>query len=280
MRKRLTKELVKQWLDEADSWEIGHAETFEYDDYSLCLRKEEETYWPYQFTLHGGRYGRVEEVGRRYLSLEEALLHMANGFNDNALTHNRYASIEELLHDPRSLLTQVNTKITYFYHDSDGHLTRNEVVVAGFMTNEQKKTIQECLKDDIYFTPSQVGLPEDRGAGNKAEYSWFEWELAERTARKPTLNMTIDELTSGFVQVSKSAAPDAKYPYKVRVYETLRHAVIVWATDSKKAEELAVELSDNGTIEVTDRDFLCREIECDGFAQTCDLDTLEHYGME
>ena len=47
MSRRLTKELVLQWLKEAAGWEAGHNELFEYKHWSLGIHKEDDSYQPF-----------------------------------------------------------------------------------------------------------------------------------------------------------------------------------------------------------------------------------------
>ena len=69
-------------------------------------------------------------------------------------------------------------------------------------------------------------------------------------------------------------------PYSVTVRETLSRSVIIWADGREDAEEKAADLSNDGTISLTDQDFIDREIECNGVARENDLPTLHHYGKE
>lgn len=43
MSRRLTKELILQWLKEAGGWEAGHNELFEYKHWSLGIHKEDDS---------------------------------------------------------------------------------------------------------------------------------------------------------------------------------------------------------------------------------------------
>lgn len=115
MSRRLTKELILQWLKEAGGWEAGHNELFEYKHWSLGIHKEDDSYQPFTFGVAGHHKGTAETIGRRYRSIEEAMLHVVNGFNENANARNPYASLDEAVNDPLGWLARVNTKISYLY---------------------------------------------------------------------------------------------------------------------------------------------------------------------
>lgn len=100
MSRRLTKELVLQWLKEADGWEAGHNELFEYKHWSLGIHKEDDSYQPFTFGVAGHHKGTAETIGRRYRSIEAALLHVVNDFNEHANVRNPYASLDEAMNDP------------------------------------------------------------------------------------------------------------------------------------------------------------------------------------
>jgi len=61
------------------------------------LRKEEEIYEPYKYSLRGKKIGTNETWSRRYRSVEEAFLHIINHLNENANIKNKYNYIEDWL---------------------------------------------------------------------------------------------------------------------------------------------------------------------------------------
>lgn len=73
MSRRLTKELILQWLKEAGGWEAGHNELFEYKHWSLGIHKEDDSYQPFTFGVAGHHKGTAETICRRYRSIEEAM---------------------------------------------------------------------------------------------------------------------------------------------------------------------------------------------------------------
>ena len=162
MSRRLTKELAQKWIEEADRWAVGYGVDFEYKDWDIGIRKVDDAFESYRFGLNGRRKGTGETISRRYWSVKDTLLHTFNGFNENANDRNRYGSPEEAMHDPLGWLARVNTKISYLYRDADNYKMRHEVVIAGSMSEEQEKAIEDSLDEGVYFIPSQVGLPDDR----------------------------------------------------------------------------------------------------------------------
>lgn len=281
MSRRLTKELVMQWLKEADGWEAGHNEVFEYKDWSLSILRDDDIYKPYCFALSGQRNGTAETISRRYTSIEEALLSVVNGFNENAEIPNLYESLGEAMCDPFGWLARVNTQIRYIYRDADKHkVYYYDVVVAGIMSGEQEMSIKNCLKEGFYFIPSRVDLPDDHfGSVTEADNLWFELVGTEPTSARPTLDITADELTAKFMEAANGWT-DCLRPYSVTIQETLSRSVIVWADSREEAKKKAHHLSNDGTISLTNQDFIDRKIECSGVAQAYDLNAFKQYGKK
>jgi len=57
----------------------------------------------------------------------------------------------------------MNTRMEYLYRDASNYKSLNQVIVAGVITEEQKKAIQSTLEDGMYFIPEQIGLDLYRG---------------------------------------------------------------------------------------------------------------------
>ena len=102
----------------------------------------------------------------------------------------------------------MNTKINYLYRDGGNYKVYNEAVISGVFTEEQKKTILDCLDCGEFFVPSAVGLPErtmeDYGFDYDTEldHPLFEKEdnFFEETADEPTVEITAEELVQAFVK--------------------------------------------------------------------------------
>lgn len=96
----MTREFVLKTLREEHLWKVGQAVSFEVmlsQKWEFTLRKEEEIYAPYKYSLRGKKIGTSETWSRRYRSMEEAFLHIVNHLNENANVKNRYNYIEDWL---------------------------------------------------------------------------------------------------------------------------------------------------------------------------------------
>ena len=87
--KKLNTKLIKSLMERKNDFEVGEKEKFAYKNeygnvWSLVLRREEEQYSPFIFAIEGNKVGTNETWSRRYTSMEQALLHIVNDFNENA----------------------------------------------------------------------------------------------------------------------------------------------------------------------------------------------------
>lgn len=95
----------------------------------------------------------------------------------------------------------VNTRIEYLYRDAANWKQHNECVVAGRVTEEQKKAILDSLLDGTDFVPHKVGMPETRFARtNDDDVETFELypDNFTYTAAEPDIDPDITELTALF----------------------------------------------------------------------------------
>ena len=93
--KKLNTKLIKSLMERKNDFEVGEKEKFAYKNeygnvWSLVLRREEEQYSPFIFAIEGNKVGTNETWSRRYTSMEQALLHIVNDFNENANIENKY----------------------------------------------------------------------------------------------------------------------------------------------------------------------------------------------
>lgn len=86
------------------------------------LKKRRKKYSPFIFSLEGKRIGTDETWGRRYTSLEKAILHILNDFNENINIKNKYTNIEEYLNSKIKLIYKYEENDNYYYEDEDGNL--------------------------------------------------------------------------------------------------------------------------------------------------------------
>ena len=68
-----------------------------------------------------------------------------------------------------------STCIGYLYRDGSNYKVPNKVIVPGRYTDEQIKTIINCLDDGMYFIPDKVGFPEKKfDTETEDDHPWFE----------------------------------------------------------------------------------------------------------
>lgn len=93
--------LVRQLLDEERLMKHGESDSFKVHlrfQWFVRIRKErEEQYAPFRYTVEAFCLDNIQTFTRRYVKLEEALLHCLNGFNENASIPDRYRSMDEYL---------------------------------------------------------------------------------------------------------------------------------------------------------------------------------------
>lgn len=93
--KKLVKTIFCYLLSK--KWRIGEKIYFEYGDWKLVIRRETKTYAPFLFSVEGEKTNGLGTIGRRYYTLEDALLHILNHFNENAAIKNRYMTMDDAL---------------------------------------------------------------------------------------------------------------------------------------------------------------------------------------
>lgn len=95
---QLTLELVRRLLDEEHLMKAGEADSFTIQLFFLWyvrIRKELESLAPFKYAMEACCLDNVQTFSRRYITLEETLLHCLNGFNENATIPNRYQSLQD-----------------------------------------------------------------------------------------------------------------------------------------------------------------------------------------
>ena len=94
---QLTPELVRRLLDEGHLMKAGESDSFTIQLFFLWyvrIRREPENLAPFKYALEACCLDNVQTFSRRYITLEKALLHCLNGFNENAVIPNRYQSLQ------------------------------------------------------------------------------------------------------------------------------------------------------------------------------------------
>lgn len=134
--KKLNTKLIKSLMERKNDFEVGEKEKFAYKNeygnvWSLVLRREEEQYSPFIFAIEGNKVGTNETWSRRYTSMEQALLHIVNDFNENANIENKYNDLQDYIfkedrENPRKLdymmLDRLRTDCDYFLGNGNGYL--------------------------------------------------------------------------------------------------------------------------------------------------------------
>lgn len=96
----MTRRYVLHTLREEHIWKTGEEDTFEVtlsQKWEFTLKREEEQYLPYKYSLTGRKIGTCETWSRRYRSMEAAFLHIVNDLNENVMVKDKYDSIEDWL---------------------------------------------------------------------------------------------------------------------------------------------------------------------------------------
>lgn len=99
--RRLDVALVRRLLDEERLMKPGESDSFKMQlhfEWFVRIRKEREKQSvPFRYIVEAFCLDNIQTFTRRYITLEAALLHCLNGFNENANRPNRYRSVDEYL---------------------------------------------------------------------------------------------------------------------------------------------------------------------------------------
>ena len=107
----------------------------------------------------------------------------------------------------------MNTRITYLYRDASNYKELTEIVIRGEITEEQKRTIIDCLDMGEYFIPEQLGLPAKRfDKVTEDDHCWCEltYESFEPTDAEPTVRIGVNGLVEKF-EAARNNWDDVKY---------------------------------------------------------------------
>lgn len=163
-KKFLNVNFINELMERKNNLEIGEEVEFLYKSdnenvWNLTLKREEDQYYPFIFALEGNKIGTNETWGRRYTSMEQAILHIVNNFNENVSIKDKYSNLEEYIleaeerENPRKfdymMLDRLKTDCDYFlgngngflghlyYKDIDRHIEEMEKIYESF-SNEEK----------------------------------------------------------------------------------------------------------------------------------------------
>ena len=93
--------LIHRLLDEEHLMKNGESDGFRlrlHFDWYVTLRKEDKPQVaPFKYIIEAYCLDNIQQFSRRYVSMEKALLHCLNGFNENASVPDNYKSIQDYL---------------------------------------------------------------------------------------------------------------------------------------------------------------------------------------
>lgn len=93
--------LIHRLLDEEHLMKNGESDGFRLRlrfDWYVTLRKEDKPHVaPFKYIIEAYCLDNIQQFFRRYVSMEKALLHCLNGFNENASIPDDYKSIQDYL---------------------------------------------------------------------------------------------------------------------------------------------------------------------------------------
>ena len=93
----MNKVFIIETIKSSKTWNGTERIVFRHNNWNLILRKEESIYNPFLFSVSGNKEGTHETISRRYTSVENAFLHILNGFNENAQIKDKYSSLNDAL---------------------------------------------------------------------------------------------------------------------------------------------------------------------------------------
>ena len=275
--KKLTKNMALQLIREARDWALEEAHESSFGCWNLNLYKT-SNYAPYIYELWGHSATTEAMISRHYKSVEAALLHMCNDFNENAAVRNKYQTIEEAL-APGGAFTVENSCLRMSYRDTQWSEKQYfSYVLNGTLSFEQQEQIRACLEDGM-FIPDQVGIY------GCEPHKWHDLEESFTTTELPKPDaMTPKRLVSiflnkrnGWKQKLKPHHPEER-PYTIEIAETACKTIAVWASNREEAEEKAENLYDTAIIDLNVyNDFSDRTFECTGVLSEENVDCFNIY---
>lgn len=183
IEKNLNTKLIKNLIERKNDFVVGETEKFLYkndngNEWDLILKKEEEQYYPFIFAVEGKKIGTNEIWSRRYKSIEQAILHILNDFNENANIKNKYQDLDDYILKKEQentrkfdymMLDRLRTDCGYFltngngnlkdlyYKDIDKHIDEMKKIYNSFSKNERPEwitleeieTIKEAMKEKL-----------------------------------------------------------------------------------------------------------------------------------
>lgn len=285
--KRLNRNDVLRWLDEADSWADGTVQTFSTRHHNIDLLVDDDNA-PYRFELSFYSPKTRGQMTWRFRTISDALLHVFNDLSENPDGVRQYENIQQAL-DRNCDMSTVVTHITYLYRDMESTDRDNSehefsIYLFGEITAAQAEIIHNSLEQERYFVPEQVGLPcvkwKTLDFPQKTEIrknAWCELTGLEVTAQHSYFEMSVDELVHRFekLQVTRNARDNGERPYLVSIEEELSSNVVVWADDFIDAKNRIRALNDEGTCMPRSNDITRIDCTCVAFATDDNFPNLD-----
>lgn len=98
---KLSTELIRKITEESSHWKPGDNVDFTYGNWQITITRENKLYEPFLFFLEGVNR-RGGSFTRRYISIEKAILHVINHFNENVAVRNRFESLRQYYENENS----------------------------------------------------------------------------------------------------------------------------------------------------------------------------------
>lgn len=158
----LNREFVRELIKNENNLIEGMEITFAYKNsnsniWNLTLKREEDKYFPFIFSLYGKKQETNETWSRKYIELRKVILHIINDFNENADVKNKYNDIEEYLNEENlrkfdyMMLDRLRMDCSYFLGNGNGYINH-------LYYKDIDKHIEEMKK--IYNSFSEEEKPE------------------------------------------------------------------------------------------------------------------------
>ena len=93
----MNKAFIIETINSSKTWNESERIVFRHNNWNLILRKEESIYSPFIFSVSGNKEGTRETISRRYTNVENAFVHILNGFNENAQIKYKYSSLNDAI---------------------------------------------------------------------------------------------------------------------------------------------------------------------------------------
>ena len=233
----LTADMVRDWTKNSDSWPDGQSYDFDLYGIDCTLWKDVNASRPYGIFSENP----IVSMTYRFFDVATAIVYLFNHYGDIG-PDECYRSLEDVMKKD-SWFEEQYFLLEYIEIAKSTPDVPHLYTLKGDVDDNQLKIIDELLIKNE-FIPSDVGISDING--------WCRWRNPFpflKTTNVPPADdaMTADELIkaferalNGWKKVRGDMIP-GKRPYVVTVSEARPADVLVWATNSKDAEQYAVQ---------------------------------------